>query len=889
MPATQGPECLPQPRGVKAAIGNGSTMLPPVKPSEQLHLQSVRQVHAASSVAQQDCRTLSPESADGPLSSPIPRRPGMGISTPLVREWLRTYELEKPEWQERRFRRQHRQRGLRRLKREAGWQRQADSRHHHRKCITDPVAPTCGADDADVEDDSSHGGEPSSGEESSGSSVHRIKSAAKQRMMSTCSMNDGGSGKLGTPIGEQHSASASQTTSVDASTNASAMTSRHSSVCVTLGTQSARNSSPTIDFDPATCCIVQMEQLGEHEESDVQISFDAHQLGTTAVPTTTLASWEAMRIHFPSDVLDQFAEVYSSIEKDALGRRMIRFKDLTSIAQRFLSLPAQAVLHELQRRGFQLPNLGSLAGGMQDGAITVQSLLELLELMHSAKVHTMSAHPESLWQKQHVEHFENVFQRHVGTDDVLSVVHLFSVIKAMGIEDLDLTTPCRQRFISDVIREMHEAKDSSSLASKRNSSQGGVVTFKEFLYIITKALYQQQCNLRWEVLSREQSVRREAGFSIAEIEDLRELHQSFLARLTANKCQDCDARTVSTQLAALLEQCGVRKFTMMEKSTLRTVVCDKPPNTQSGVTFDGFVFWMHGVFSQNLGGLERQDSKAQDERAVTFMSTLLRECAAATDATGDQQAAEYASDAPSSTDESTSARPRKPRRRKTLTRPGKDDSSRNMSRSNSGNATRLQPAAAGRSQSSSEGCTPRTKRLTRSGSRDDVPSRSSSRCSNLGEQRPELGGGTDIFCLKGLPPSEAMLSRREMRACSVDHDPITFAEQLNAILPSGSLDSTCDVASHDTVAIDSVGYSVSPLVEPAVIPFSQRPPVALPMERKVKPVLDATLLVQGAIARLDDLAGAETDSTSPSPQAQSQVCGELKLGVSGGLGGDMAP
>jgi len=100
-----------------------------------------------------------------------------------------------------------------------------------------------------------------------------------------------------------------------------------------------------------------------------------------------------------------------------------------------------------------------------------------------------------------------------------------------------------------------------------------------------------------------------------------------------------------------------------------------------------------------------------------------------------------------------------------------------------------------------------------------------------------------------------MLGRREIRACSVDHDPVVFAEQLNAILPA---DGPQAAAKRPDMA-------------------AQAPAPRLPMVRKVKTVQDAAMVVQGALSRLEDLAGAEAD-TSRSPtgsQSHSLNGGDL--------------
>jgi len=103
------------------------------------------------------------------------------------------------------------------------------------------------------------------------------------------------------------------------------------------------------------------------------------------------------------------------------------------------------------------------------------------------------------------------------------------------------------------------------------------------------------------------------------------------------------------------------------------------------------------------------------------------------------------------------------------------------------------------------------------------------------------GGGTGILRMKGLPPSEAMLGRREMRACSVDlgRDPAGAAAADPASQAPGTL----------SPGVPSSPKSLLHAIRAAAPPPAPR--AFLAPTRKVKPVADAEVLVREAIMKLE--------------------------------------
>jgi hypothetical protein len=475
----------------------------------------------------------------------------------------------------------------------------------------------------------------------------------------------------------------------------------------------------------------------------------------------------------------------------------------------------------------------------------------------------MKNDPATLWSLDAAEHVSMVFKQHSDASGRLSIRNLFDFIKCIGMDDLDMSAK-QQKLIADIIRTMMDGSQGGR-TNERRASQGGVLSLQDAFYIVTQALHQDQCEKRRQELRNEQKLRREYGFSVSDVEDLHELHRTFRAQLENYSTMlpdntEIDSRAVTSQLAVLLEHCHVKKLVFDELQSLRELVFEKPPEPGGHVPFDSFVHWMHGVFTQQLGGLERQDSSEKKMEGDSFVSTLLRECA---DANGNNEDShtpvddnpvvqveavvtehEAGAETESSTDESSSSKApvsRHNRRRKTLAKLGfmaKDANPRTNSRK--------QPYS--RSTGAQD---------SRSASREDL--------SSTADKAPSSSRGNDDgdkFCLKGLPPSEAMLGRREIRACSLDADPVTFVEQLNTVLPPDAQITGSTGPPGPVQAVDTSSSRTDPaLAHPSSRSCAASAPALV---RKVKPVQDAATVVQGAIARLDDLAGMGPDSGNES-------------------------
>lgn len=130
--------------------------------------------------------------------------------------------------------------------------------------------------------------------------------------------------------------------------------------------------------------------------------------------------------------------------------------------------------------------------------------------------------------------------------------------------------------------------------------------------------------------------------------------------------------------------------------------------------------------------------------------------------------------------------------------------------------------------------------------------------------------GVSVLNMKGLPPSEAMLGRRQIRACSVDlgrAEEQTAAQELAAALGgcgAALLPATAQDDSLPEVARASQAGGPTAMCEPKLNEVLRLPGLAPPLKekvptaptaRKVKPVQDAEGIVLGAIMRLQMQCG----------------------------------
>eukprot|EP00747_Dinoflagellata_sp_TGD_P073101 gnl/TRDRNA2_/TRDRNA2_157754_c0_seq1.p1 gnl/TRDRNA2_/TRDRNA2_157754_c0~~gnl/TRDRNA2_/TRDRNA2_157754_c0_seq1.p1 ORF type:complete len:370 (+),score=69.31 gnl/TRDRNA2_/TRDRNA2_157754_c0_seq1:121-1230(+) len=360
----------------------------------------------------------------------------------------------------------------------------------------------------------------------------------------------------------------------------------------------------------------------------------------------------------------------------------------------------------------------------------------------------------------------------------------------------------------------------------RGRTRGGALSLQEVVRIVTSALSMKERNSRLVEFTREREARRKAGFTPMEMEDLRELYNAYMSLEVEGK-----SNTVA-RLSKMFTACGRPTLSAEELSSLKDIVTNtrrRPADSDSegaAASFDIFLQWMQEVFAQGIGGLQRPSSECTPMPSLEglqgrhgFGVSMLRE-----------RLRRQADRGPSSPGGSSGGTPSsgpspKALRAGSLTkRSSRESYPAGRSRAASTNSSKTNSRFCSRKESLKSDCT---------GVMGDAMS------------------GDSVLNLKGLPPSEAMLARRQYRANSVDMRGVQGdANQLplqqglvaNGSMPSGKLQEL-----------------------PMPAPAEQVP--SLQAKRKVKKGLDSMTIVTDAIAKLrGQLDHIGDHSATPEPE-----------------------
>jgi len=157
------------------------------------------------------------------------------------------------------------------------------------------------------------------------------------------------------------------------------------------------------------------------------------------------------------------------------------------------------------------------------------------------------------------------------------------------------------------------------------------------------------------------------------------------------------------------------------------------------------------------------------------------------------------------------------------------------------------------------------------------------------EAKVEEQPGRSVMRLKGLPPSEAMLSRKQFRANSVDLTDSTkqqaeIQQSQQALLDSlsagaantgevamagASTEATGATSSSSGAAEAQLLRGLEGLVPPSALRAGVDPSEPSPVKRKVKPVQDSLSIVTDAIAKLRE--GLETRQSMSSQLSEKDA------------------
>lgn len=532
-------------------------------------------------------------------------------------------------------------------------------------------------------------------------------------------------------------------------------------------------------------------------------------------------SWEEWRADFPLAVLDAVADFYELCPPAGEdGRqRSLHLEDVEKIAANVLGFPGKIVRDEVMSRG-----LLDQTSSPKEAILLFGSLPSFLSVFRGAVDRVEREDVNALWSAEDLRNIADVFQLHVSalsSGNRVLLTSLWPLIEGLGFDDLRADSKEAQLWLQSIINLVLESPAPSPQGGDNKKRQAATATqaaacsvsLEDVLRIVTAALREKERLRRREAFHREQAARRAAGFSLTEMEDLRELHMSYL-----NLFPQATASNV-IRMQTFLSTCGLRELTRDEEEGLArilgayTIPDEAQRSGNSGVPFDVFVLWMRDIFARSLGGFHWQSKGRErpvwqdvEDRPGFAMAMLRHRLLASTfqaPASAKQQpeAVPAAESGPlevavggGSGTSSGSNKGGAPCGRASCTPTKRSSSSRRRSRRGNGNSR------------------------SRSGSR----SRSSSRQVSADE------GGELVVSLKGLPPPDVLVNRKQFRACTpLELNPGTSA-----------------------VGVTSKAVAASPSGPALQAALAAGSPDAGPTRRRAKPVQDASSIVLGAIADL---------------------------------------
>jgi hypothetical protein len=456
-----------------------------------------------------------------------------------------------------------------------------------------------------------------------------------------------------------------------------------------------------------------------------------------------------------------------------------------------------------------------------------------------------------LWPSDDLIQMRTIFFSHAQKNDTMPMAQLFQVIDEIGFGQLDCKSADSQKWLIGIIHKVYAKSKRPETPSKSN------ISFEEFVRIVTAATKAKGREPRRAEFKAEQLARREAGFQPSEMEDLRELHGTYLSMRAEG------SSSTLAQLLHLFQACQVRGLDKKEIVQLRTII-ESYTNLHDAqddgkAPFAVFMMWMKEIFEHKIGGLALDKSDPASPAAPPpmdkkgFAFAMLREQARAE---GNLSAvAQDANETMLTNAARRGSASRSVDSRKSmysLAAAGEPNNLINR-KAFKKSTTTITPSMTPRESGSmtQESASRLSSSLSTSGTNS---SSTSKRNSTSDEDRDH----TAVLQLKGLPPQEAILSRKLFRATSVDltnegGDPKLNGadDDLNGEPPAGSRDGSKRLPKNE-VSED----------RPAVQPKSNGKSTLA--SRNVKQVVDTELVLTGALAKLEALGD---DAPNPEPDS----------------------
>jgi hypothetical protein len=634
-----------------------------------------------------------------------------------------------------------------------------------------------------------------------------------------------------------------------------------------------------------------------------------------------LEAWEEWRGKLPAVLLDDLANFHAARKKSAEDSQTGRLDDV-QVLQSLLKIPQQAIVDEIMAEELGPPSDTSLS-------VASLSLPRFLRLCYGALARAEWQHADSFCGLAESHRLRETFAQYSNPVQLVPITHLFQIIRAVELPQLNLETLETQRWIAEVTGNVVERR-----SARARREREGALSYEELVTVVTVATRGLERRELKEALQREQEARKATGFSHAEMEDLRELY-GFYSTFGLQS----DFAGYYPRIRELLHRSGAKRLERFDQMFIRNLVDGALPCTsEAGDTtsrcssrasqhssrcreadrapFPVFVGWMRAILDRGIEGLEHRHMSSVEAASDRpgFAGALLQECAAqksrphfgqrrtpragSADASGAEFGEQSQSESELPSDDSLDEDDVNIKLSSIIPAMGlfgmtgarKDSHSNRSSNRSSGVGSIKSPHYSRRASSKvapwkldrslSSATTKSTGIESMSLGTDSLDSASVS-CGSSGDpSRRSSGllvggsatgdgqnagmdeecGGQSVLRMKGLPPSEAMLSRRVIRACSVDHG----REDLLAVTPvaDDAIQGTSAGVEKQEPRHAGAGGAVAGLQALSDLQVFAPKTSQGPHARKVKPVQDADTVVREAaeaILRLQTLGLAERD------------------------------
>lgn len=265
--------------------------------------------------------------------------------------------------------------------------------------------------------------------------------------------------------------------------------------------------------------------------------------------------------------------------------------------------------------------------------LTFSSVADLLNLVRNALELAEKEEPEVLWAEADYQVIVAVFKHAASAQNSVSVKHLIDAINALSFRELRLETALDQQRLVNITRlVLANRLARRQQQGKDDAKRQGTISFRDFVRVVSMALHDAERTKRMKEFSQERDAVKAFGFGLLEVEDMRELYESFCALLQPN--DSGQRRSALDGMLRLLRGCSVNGLRAEKVDQLQSVVQADDRDAfanDSEISFACFIGWMDAMAAQGLADITftregqtlitMEDVKERDG----FAATMIRE------------------------------------------------------------------------------------------------------------------------------------------------------------------------------------------------------------------------------------------------------------------------